>query len=150
MPNSYTCLHYHVIFGTKNRVPSITQALRDRLYSYIGGIIRENDGTLMVAGGMPDHVHLLVTLHPTIAVSDLLRKVKSVSSKWVHETFEDMAGFGWQDGYSAFTVSFSNIEGVKEYIIAQEEHHRRVPFQEEFIAFLDRHGISYDERYLWT
>ena len=148
MPNSYTSLHYHVIFGTKNRAAQITSSLRDRLYAYIGGIIRDNKGTLVVAGGMPDHVHLLITTHPTTAVADLLCKIKSVSSKWVHETFEDMGQFGWRDGYSAFTASLSNVERVKKYILGQKEHHRNISFKEEFIVFLDRHGLSYDERYL--
>lgn len=149
MPSSYTCLHYHVIFGTKDRRPSITDDIRSRLYDYMGGILAREKGILLAAGGMPDHVHLLASLSAQSAVSDILRVVKTNSSKWIHETFSDHRGFGWQDGYGAFTVSPSNLSRVKRYIAEQEEHHRRVTFQEEFIAFLKRHGIPYDERYIW-
>ena len=150
MPSSYTCLHYHLIFSTKRRVPRISPAIRDRLYQYIGGIIRDQNGRLIAAGGTPDHVHLLVSLHAQTALSDLLRNVKAGSSKWVHQTIDGMADFGWQDGYGAFTLSFSNLAQVTEYIADQEQHHRRVSFQEEFVAFLKRHEIPYDERYIWT
>ena len=142
MPNSYTCLHYHLIFSTKNRSQQITPARRDRLYSYMGGIIKDEKGILLCAGGMPDHVHLLVTMHPSRAVSDMLRAIKSGSSKWVHHSFPERADFGWQDGYGAFTVSSSNLEQVKMYIARQEEHHRRLTFQEEFITLLKRHGVT--------
>ena len=149
MPNSYTCLHYHVIFSTKNRVPLIEPALRARLHEYLGGIIRDNDGRLLAAGGTADHVHLLIGCHPRTALSDLLCQVKGSSSKWIHETFATLTGFEWQDGYGAFSVSFSNMNQVKRYLAGQEEHHRRVTFQEEFVEFLKRHAIPYDERYIW-
>jgi len=149
MPNSYTCLHYHLIFATKNRKPFLQPELRDRLHEYLGGIIRDNQGRLLAAGGMADHVHLLIGLHPGTALSDLLCQVKSSSSKWIHETFAGLRGFGWQDGYGAFSVSSSALEQVRRYIAGQEEHHRTVSFQEEFIEFLTRHNVPYDERYIW-
>jgi REP element-mobilizing transposase RayT len=149
MPNSYTCLRYHVIFGTKNRVPHIDPSWRDRLHEYVGGIIRDGHGQLLAAGGMPDHVHLLINLHPQTALSDLLRNAKAGSSRWIHETFSSLAKFAWQDGYGAFTVSHSNMPQVTKYIAEQEQHHRRVSLQEEFIAFLKRHEVAYDERYIW-
>ena len=98
---------------------------------------------------MADHIHLLVSMHPRHAISDLLRVVKSNSSKWVHETFADYSTFGWQDGYSAFSVSSSNIERVRQYIAIQPQHHRQVSFQEELLEFFNRHGVDYDERYIW-
>ncbi len=149
MPSSYTCLRYHVIFSTKNRVPQINPSIRDRLHEYVGGIIRDEKGRLLAAGGTLDHMHLLISAHPQVALSDLLRQAKASSSRWIHETFADLAGFGWQDGYGAFTVSQSNVGKVTRYIAEQEQHHRRISFQEEFIEFLRRHDVPYDERYIW-
>jgi len=149
MPSSYTCLHYHIVFSTKNRGQAITPDLQPRMFDYIGGIIANENGRLLAAGGVADHVHLLVFLSPQKALSDVMRVVKTNSSKWVHQTFADHGDFGWQDGYGAFTVSASAVARVKDYIAAQPDHHRRVTFQEEFLALLERHGIEFDERYLW-
>ena len=98
---------------------------------------------------MPDHVHLLVSLDRQVAIADALRIIKANSSRWVHETFPTLSGFAWQAGYGAFAVSYSHLDRVKAYLPRQAQHHRRMTFQEEFLAFLQRHGISYDERYLW-
>jgi REP element-mobilizing transposase RayT len=149
MPQSFTSLHYHFVFSTKLREPTITPDLRPRLYDYLGGIIRDEGGVLLAAGGVADHVHLLVRLRQETAVADLLRVAKANSSKWVHETFPGSARFGWQAGYGAFTVSYSQVAAVKGYIGRQEEHHRRVTFQDEFRKFLIKHGIEFDEQYLW-
>ncbi|MBI4580656.1 MAG: IS200/IS605 family transposase [Planctomycetes bacterium] len=149
MAQSLACLYYHLIFSTKQRAAMIVPAVQPRLYDYIGGIIRNEGGRLLAAGGIQDHVHLLASFRPTSAVSDVLRDVKANSSKWLHETFPTMQSFGWQDGYAAFTVSHSNIEKVCDYILRQEEHHRRLTFQEEFVQFLERHGVEYDLEYIW-
>ena len=149
MPSSYTCLYYHIIFSTKDRHPLITPDLQTRLYEYMGGIISHERGQLLAAGGTTDHVHLLASLTALKAVSDLLRLVKANSSKWVHEAFAEHREFRWQDGYAAFSVSFSNLAQVKRYITEQQQHHCRISFQEEFLAFLRRHGVTYDERYIW-
>jgi REP element-mobilizing transposase RayT len=149
MPQSFASLTCHVIFSTKNREPLIVNNLRDRLYSYIGGVCRNSGDCLLFAGGMADHVHLLVSLGKGTAIADCVRDIKSNSSGWVHETFPHLRGFAWQAGYGAFTVSYSNIARVKGYIERQAEHHRVRTFQEELIAFLKRHHIEYDERYLW-
>jgi REP element-mobilizing transposase RayT len=149
MPQSYTCLHYHLIFSTKNRLPSITPDIRPRLYDYLGGLIRGEGGVLLAAGGMPDHVHLLARLTQQRAVADVLRVVTTNSSKWVHETFPAAKRFGWQAGYGAFAVSYSNLAAVKRYIARQAEHHRKMSFQAEFRAFLRKHGIEFEEKYLW-
>jgi REP element-mobilizing transposase RayT len=137
------------VFSTKNRQPWIESAMVDRLYGYLGGILRAEKCTLIVAGGMSDHVHLLVSLGKYRGLADLLRVVKANSSRWIHETFPNMAHFAWQAGYGAFAVSHSNVGAVKRYIAGQREHHRARSFQEEFVALLNRHGIAYDERYLW-
>jgi REP element-mobilizing transposase RayT len=149
MPSSYTALNYHVVFSTKNRAPLITSNHAERLYAYVGGIIRDERGKLLASGGMADHVHLLVSLHPQTSLSDIMRIVKSKSSKWTHETFPEHAAFGWQDGYAAFTVSASNVDDVRRYIANQQEHHRKLSFEDELRAFLDRHGVEYDERYVF-
>ncbi len=149
MGQSYTALYYHAIFATKDRRPHITPHFRDRLYNYIGGIIGHHRGRLLAAGGTHDHVHLLISLAADTSPAEIMRLVKTNSSKWIHETYADQAAFGWQTGYAAFTVSVSNLDVVREYIAHQDEHHRRLSFQDEFIQFLERHGVSYDESYIW-
>jgi putative transposase len=146
---TFTCLHYHVVFSTKNRVPQITLDLRERLYGYMGGIIKGERGFLLEAGGTEDHVHLLISLPSQPSVADLLRLIKTNSSKWVHEMSPHHRAFAWQSGYGAFSVSRSNDEDVRRYITTQAEHHRRMTFQEEFLEFLRRHEIPFDERYIW-
>ena len=104
---------------------------------------------MLEIGGMPDHVHLLLKLKPSIALSDMLRQIKANSSKWLHESGKDARKFGWQDGYAAFTVSESQVTRVAQYIRDQEQHHRGLPFKTELLALLKRHGVGYDEKYLW-
>lgn len=149
MPQSFACLHHHLIFSTKNRAPLITADLQPRLFDYVGGILRSEGCALAAAGGMPDHVHLLVSLDRKMSVSDTLRIVKANSSRWVHESCPALSGFAWQVGYGAFAVSYSHLDRVKAYLSQQAEHHREMTFQEEFIAYMQRHEIEYDERYLW-
>ena len=149
MGQSLVCLHYHLVFSTKSRRPQITADLGRRLYDYLGGIIKGERGLLCAAGGSEDHVHLLVSLPSQPSVADWLRLIKTNSSKWVHETFPQHRAFAWQSGYAAFSVSRSNDAEVCRYIAAQADHHRRKTFQEELLEFLHRHGIAFDERYLW-
>ena len=149
MPQSFTCLHYDLVFSTKNRLPTITADLQPRLYEYIGGILRSESSTLVAAGGMPDHVHLLCFLNKELAVSSALRLIKANSAKWIHETFPQHRSFAWQAGYGAFAVSYSHLGRLERYIAGQIEHHRRMTFQDEFIALLRRHRLPFDERYLW-
>ncbi|MHC4718330.1 MAG: IS200/IS605 family transposase, partial [Planctomycetota bacterium] len=119
-----------------------------RVVKYIGGIIRQMDGQLLEGDGMDDHLHLAAILHPTSAIADALRTLKTNSTRWIHQTFDGMAAFAWQEGYAAFTVSRSVLPAVKEYIRTQKEHHRKMTFADELKALLDKHGIEYDERYL--
>jgi REP element-mobilizing transposase RayT len=111
--------------------------------------VREYQSKALIINGTADHVHLLLSLSPTIAVSDLLRLVKANSSKWIHEKWPKRASFGWQTGYGAFSISPSSVNDLTAYIANQEEHHRKVSFQEEFVAFLKKHNVEYDERYIW-
>src|SRR5262245_23435699 len=150
MGHSHTCLLYHVICGTKGRLPLINPELRDRLDTYIGGILRAEQCSLLAADGMPDHSHWLIRFHPSKSVSQVMRVLKSRSSGWASDTIQELRGFKWQGGYGAFTVSQSSVADVKAYIARQEEHHRTMTFQEEYVAFLEKHGIEYDPRYLWV
>ena len=148
MPQSFSSLDCHIVFSTKHRQPQIKPAVQPRLFEYIGGILRNHSSRLIAAGGMPDHVHLLASLGRTLAVADAVRLIKSNSSGWIHDELA-LADFRWQDGYGAFAVSYSNIDQVKSYLANQEQHHRRVSFQEEFLEFLRRHDVPWDERYVW-
>jgi REP element-mobilizing transposase RayT len=149
MPQSFVCMNCHLVFSTENRVPLIEPDLAPRFYGYMGGIVDNMGGKLTAAGGMPDHVHLIVSLGRTMSTADTVRTVKTNSSKWIHETFPSMGRFAWQTGYGAFAVSYSNVGQVKRYIDNQQEHHRARTFQEEFRALLEKHNIQYDERYIW-
>jgi putative transposase len=149
MSHTFTNLLVHAIFSTKNREPHLTETLRPRVFPYMGGIVRELGGTALRINGPDDHVHLLLTLPAMLAIAEVMRVVKTNSSRWIHETFPNSSAFAWQTGYGAFSVSKSNLEAVAAYIDGQEEHHRTVTFQEEFLAFLKRHDIAYDPKYIW-
>jgi putative transposase len=144
---AHISLHNHFVFSTKDRKPRIANDWQSRLYAYIGGIVREKKCHLVAAGGINDHVHLLIGMHQTIAPSDLIRDIKSNSSGWVHE--ELGIPFAWQVKYGAFAVSKSNVNAVAEYINTQEKHHRTMSFQEEYLEFLKRHEIDFDPRYVF-
>ena len=147
--STFTSLSTHITFSTKRRNPFIVPDLEARLLPYLGGIVRQLGGTLLVSNAVADHVHLLADFPPTIAISEAVGKIKGNSSKWIHETFSERSSFAWQRGFGAFGVSRSNIPSVARYIEAQKEHHRTVRFEEEFVRLLRRHGIDFEERYLW-
>jgi putative transposase len=149
MAHTYANLLTHIIFSTKDRSAFIDAQLASALHPYLGGIIRELNGTAFAINGPTDHVHLLLALPPNLALSEAMRVLKTNSSRWVREQWPQRRAFAWQTGYGAFSVSQSNADQVCAYIADQEEHHRLVSFQEEFLAFLKRHGIAYDERYIW-
>jgi putative transposase len=136
----------HYIFSTKARRPLITDEVRADLFAYLGGIIREMRGTALIINGTTDHVHILVRIRPVQSVAEVARVVKANSSRWAREKCSE---FAWQTGYGVFSVSESNVPAVSKYIANQEEHHRKKSFQEEFLAFLKKNRIAYDERYIW-
>lgn len=148
MATTFANLLYHIVYSTKNRVPLIRDDIRERLYEYIGGIIRGEGGILLEIGGIPDHVHVLAKFKTDIAVSVMLQKMKGKSSKWVNDLPDRRERFDWQEGYGAFSVSESLVPNVRKYIRDQEEHHEKVSFKDELIALLKKHRIPYDERYL--
>jgi putative transposase len=147
MSSTYSSLHYHLVFGTKNREPWIDPQWRTRLHEYLGGTVHGLGGIPEAIGGMADHVHLLVGLKPTHGVADFMRELKKASSVWVHDEMR-LGSFVWQEGYAAFTVSPSARDQVRGYIATQEEHHRKRSFREELIELLEKCGIAYDERYV--
>jgi putative transposase len=147
--STFTQLTYHVVFSTKYRQPLIQTALQKRLYEYIGGIIRAQNGHLIEIGGIEDHIHLLANLSPTTAISDSIRDIKANASKWSNELFDLTSRFEWQKGYGAFSVSYSQIESVCHYIQNQRIHHRTKTFEEEYIKFLELHNIAFEHRYLF-
>ena len=148
MPGTYSQLLLHVVFSTKNRTPWITPDIAERLYPYIGGIIRAEKGTLYDIGGVEDHVHLYLRWRTDGAVSDLMRTVKARSSKWIHDTFPELHSFAWQEGYGAFSVSKSQEYAVKRYIEGQAEHHKSEDSGSEFLRLLRAHGVEFDEKYV--
>ncbi len=146
---SYVSSYYHCVFSTKERRPFIAPALRERLWPFLGGIARQHDMQAIEVGGMPDHVHLLLSLPPTLAIAKAMQLLKGGSSKWVHDTFREHWHFAWQIKYGGFAVSVSLLDKTIQYIRNQEQHHRMISFQEEFVTLLKKHRIAYDERYLW-
>ena len=145
MAHTYTSLHYHFTFSTAGRRNLIAQEPMPELHAYMGGIVRNLKGTPLAIGGTENHAHLLVGLPPTIVFAQVVAKIKANSAGWVKDAFPTMADFRWQEGYGAFTVSRSQVETVAEYIRNQAEHHKTMTFEEEYIAFLKKHGIPYEE-----
>jgi putative transposase len=146
---SYVSSYFHCVFSTKERRPLITPALRERLWPFMGGIARHNKMKAIEVGGVEDHVHILLSLPSSMSISKAVQLIKGGSSKWVHESFPEHRLFAWQEKYGAFSASVSQLDYIIRYIQGQEEHHRKVSFQEEFLALLKKHCIEFDERYLW-
>jgi putative transposase len=148
MPQSFGSLYFHLIFSTRNRIPLISDEMQPRLFEYLGGILRNQKGQLMAAGGIEDHIHLLVSLSRQASIADTLRDLKSNSSGWIHDAFADRRSFAWQTGYGAFSVSYSALDSVRFYLANQKAHHQKQTFQDEFRAILKLHALEYDERYV--
>ncbi len=149
MPHTYASVLLHCVFSTKERRPFIKPELQQRLWPYIGGIARENRMRALSIGGTEDHIHLLLSLPSTLSAAKAIQLIKGGSSKWVHDTFPQHRAFVWQEGYGAFSIGVSDIDRTVAYIENQAEHHRRKDFKQEFIDFLKKHRIEYDERYIW-
>jgi REP element-mobilizing transposase RayT len=149
MADTYTSLYYHIVLSTKNRGGYIKPEIEQHVWEYIGGIARENKMTALQVGGVEDHIHALVKAPPTLGPSKIAQLLKGGSSLWLHTEFPELRGFAWQDGFGAFTVSKSAVPDVQGYIQNQREHHHKMSFQTEYLAFLKKHEVDYDERYLW-
>lgn len=138
----------HLIFSTKLRQPLIKPDIRCDVFAYLGGIVRELRGTALIVNGTCDHVHMLIRIRPNHSIAEIARIVKTNSSAWIRK--KGHKEFGWQSGYGVFSVSESNVPVVTKYIATQDEHHRKRSFQEEFVAFLKKNKVAYDERYIWS
>ena len=149
MPQSLARLHVHLIFSTKHRERFLTNAVRPSLHAYMATVLQNLGCPPVLINSVEDHVHILFELGRTVAVSTAVEEVKKTSSKWIKTQGDEFAGFSWQAGYGAFAVSESNVAAVREYIAGQEEHHRQKSFQDEYRAFLERHRVAFDERYVW-
>lgn len=145
----YTNLRVHFVWSTKDRKSWIAESFQDELYAYIGGILRKRKHVLLAAGGIEDHIHLLVGMHQSQSIADCVRDMKSNSSGWMHDRFPEMKAFQWQTKYGAFSVSESSVGAVKAYIAKQKEHHQTRSFKDEFMAMLRKHSIEFDQRYVF-
>jgi REP element-mobilizing transposase RayT len=149
MAGKYLSLLVHFTWSTARREPWISADWREPLFAQIGGIMKNKNAKLLSAGAMYDHIHLYASLPSTLSIADLVNTVKSNSSRWIHQNHIKARAFAWQEGYGAFSVSKSEENRVIKYIRNQESHHRKRTFKEEFLTFLEKHEIEYDERYLW-
>ena len=149
MSQSLACLHIHLVFSTKNRERVLRDPIRPPLHAYMATVLQNLGCPAQLINSVEDHAHILFDLSRTVAVSQVVEDVKKSSSKWIKTQGPEYARFAWQGGYGAFAVSESNVPSVCEYIANQREHHRLKTFQEEYRAFLERHRIAFDERYVW-
>ena len=139
----------HCVFSTKDRRPMITPALQERMVPYIGGIAREHDTRLIAAGGVDEHLHLLISLSKTMGISKAMQLIKGGSSKWIHDTFPEHRSFEWQQGYGAFSIGVSEKKRTIDYINNQAKHHQKRDFENEFLLFLNKNEIEYDPRFVF-
>ncbi len=150
MPQSLAQIYMHIIFSTNNRQPFLQDtSVRDELHKYLGGTCNNLDCPVLCAGGVADHVHILCRFGRTLSVADFVKELKRESSQWVKTRAPDLAGFYWQAGYGAFSLSPVHVNAVRAYIANQERHHRQESFQDEFRRLLTKYGLEWDERYLW-
>jgi len=150
MAQTLVCLRVHVVFSTKDRRPMITPEVEPELYAYLAGTAKNLDSSCLAAGGTSNHVHLLISQSKNIALSQLMEEIKKSSSKWIKTKAPSLRSFGWQDGYGAFTIGRSQVEALERYIAAQKERHKKQSFEEELVRLLNKYGVQYDERYIWS
>ena len=150
MSQSLAKILLHVVFSTKERRPLLRdRAFREEMHHYLGGILKGLDCPPIIVGGVEDHVHLLCALSRICAPADMVKEVKRSSSLWIKTRAPEFAGFAWQSGYGVFSIGHSQIEEVRRYIASQQEHHRKLAFQDEFRRLLQRYELSFDEAYVW-
>ena len=149
MPNTYTQLFVHSTFSVKNRMKLILPPFKDELYKYITGIIHNKKHKLYAIGGISDHIHVFVSMKPDVSVSDLVKDIKTNSTNWINERKFLNSKFAWQEGFGAFTYAKSQVDTVCRYILNQENHHKKMTFEEEYKKLLEKFGVEYDKRYLF-
>jgi REP element-mobilizing transposase RayT len=148
MANTYTQIYIQAVFAVENRQSLISKEMKTELFKYISGTLRKNGHKLLQINGMPDHVHVLFGLNPTVSVSEVVKLIKQSSSFWINNGKMSRRKFSWQKGFGAFSYSKSELESVIRYIINQETHHKKVTFQEEYQSLLKEHEVEFDERYV--
>ncbi len=148
MANTYTQMYVQVVFAVQNRVSLIQPTWKDELYKYITGIVQNNKHKLIAINGMPNHIHVFIGYKPHQLLPDLLQDIKGSSSRWINKNSFSQGLFRWQESYGAFSYSYSHIDRVVKYIINQEQHHKKKTFREEYIEFLTKFNIDFDERYI--
>lgn len=149
MANTYSQIYIHAVFAVKGRENLINNKFKDELYKYICGIVTNNKQKVYAINGMPDHLHVLLSIKPNCLLSDLMRDIKASSSKWVNEKKYVAGKFQWQEGFGSFSVSQSQLDKVIAYIDTQENHHKKKSFKEEYIEFLKSYKIEYDDKYVF-
>jgi putative transposase len=149
MPQSLSKVIVHIVFSTKNREPWLDSTIRPRMHAYLATICRDLGGEAFRVGGVADHVHIVTTLARTLSQADMIEAIKKSSSKWIKTLGARYRGFFWQRGYGAFSVSPSQLDALLQYVETQEAHHRIRTFQQEYRELLRRHGVEFDERYVW-
>ena len=152
MSNTYSSMFFHLIWSTKQRYPFLTEQTKEHVYRYATGIIKNQGAQLLAIDGIEDHVHLLIKTFPSIAISSLVREIKVGTSKFVHEQYGEvpmLQKFSWQEGYGVLSVSSSKLNIVKNYIAGQEEHHKKMSFEKEYLMLLQKHGVIYDTKYVF-
>lgn len=149
MANTYTQIHLQFVFAVKNRHSLIKASWKQELYSYISGIIEKQGHKLLAINGMTDHIHIFIGMRPTQSISDLLQDIKRNSALWINQKGFVNGKFEWQEGYGAFSYSKSHVSSVINYIENQEEHHKKISFRDEYLEFLKKFEIEYNEKYIF-
>lgn len=149
MAQSLSQILIHIIFSTKNHEPLISESYESQLQAYIAGICNDLDCQALIVGGTSDHIHILCELSRTLTVADLAKKIKTRSTKWMKSQSGDFRNFSWQSGYGVFSIGKSGAPKLKQYIKDQRDHHKKYSFREEYLRFLRKYGIEFDEKYLW-
>lgn len=148
MANTYTQIYIHVVFAVRRREAVISPSWKERLHKYITGIVQNHGHKLIAINTMPDHAHIFIGMRPDEVLSDLVRDIKRDSTNFVNQQIDPRGKFAWQEGFGAFSYSHSQIDTVVQYIMNQEEHHRKKTFREEYESMLKEFAIDYDDRYV--
>jgi putative transposase len=149
MANTYTQIHLQLIFAVQNRISLIEEKWETQLYKYLTGIIQNHDHKMLIVNGMPDHLHLVIGMRPIQSLSNLMQIVKKDSSKWINDNQFVKGKFSWQEGYGAFSYSKSQLPRLINYVQNQKSHHKKKTFQQEYVDFLDKFEVEYENRYLF-
>lgn len=148
--STFSQIYIQIVFAVEGREALIHNSWEDRLYQYITGIVQKKEQKMIAINGMPEHIHLFIGMKPSCCLSDLVREIKKSSHEFIHINKFSQFNFNWQEGYGAFSYSYSQIDSVVKYILNQKEHHKEQVFKDEYISFLQKFGIKYDEKYLFS